>query len=345
MKHKVYKELMELLSDYNKCNLVTVTEKGEQQTEFVKEKYILVDGEEGFSYTPQLRIQGKKRRYIEPVARKERLIILGGGHISKELCSFAAKVGFSPWVIDEREEFANRERFPEAEEVIAAPYLETLEKIKINADDYVAIITRGHSCDGDCLLYILNHELPRYLGMIGSRHRVQAQFQMFREQGVPEEKLKMVHNPIGLNIGGVTPEEIAISILAELIAEKRLNKKEQCIQTDLDEYMIEIIAENKRPAAVATIVQASGSTPRKEGAKMLVFEDGTITGSIGGGLGENVVIRRALALIGTGNSEVFHFVMDADVAARDGMACGGEMDVLIEDLAMIEMSEIEEKEK
>ena len=333
MNQNLYGKLCQLLAEYKKCNLITVTEKMGEEKEIVKEKYILKEGEDGFSYVPQIKKNGRKTLYLEPVARKERLIILGGGHISRALCSFAAKTGFSPWIIDERREFANRERFPDAEEVIAAPYMDAMDYVKINAEDYVAIITRGHSCDGDCLLHILNHELPRYLGMIGSRSRVKAQFELFKSQGVPEEKLALVHNPIGLNIGGVTPEEIAISILAELIQEKRLNKQEQYIQTDLDEYMMEVIAKNERPAAVATIVRASGSTPRKEGAKMIVFEDGTLVGSIGGGLGENVVMKRAQKLIGTGGSEVFPFVMDADVAARDGMACGGNMDVLIEDLS------------
>ena len=332
MNHSLYIELSRLLSEYKKCNLVTVTKKNEQAIETVQSKYIIKEGEKDFSYLPLRISTGQQTIYQEPVARKDRLIILGGGHISKHLCSFAAKVGFSPWVIDERKEFANTERFPEAENVIATPYMEALDMVKINSEDYVTIITRGHSCDGDCLLHILNHELPRYLGMIGSRSRVKAQFDLFKSQGVSEEKLSLVHNPIGLDIGGVTPEEIAISILAELIKEKRLNKKDQCIQTDLDEYMIDTIAKNKRPAAVATIVHTAGSTPRKEGAKMLVFADGTMIGSIGGGLGENVVMQRAVSLIGTGNTEVFHFVMDADVSARDGMACGGNMDVLIEDL-------------
>lgn len=331
MSCNIYKELSLLLSDYHKCNLVTVTEKDAKKVERVKRKYIIKEGEEGFSYTPQIRVKKDETWYLEPVSRKERLIILGGGHISKALCSFAAKTGFSPWIIDERQEFANRERFPDAERVMAMPYLKALDAIKINNEDYVAIITRGHSCDGDCLLYILNHELPGYLGMIGSRHRVQEQFKLFLSQGVPEEKLKLVHNPIGLNIGGVTPEEIAVSILAELVQEKRLKKKENHIYTDLDESMIKIMAENEKPAAVATIVGASGSTPRKEGSKMLVYKNGTMDGTIGGGLGENVVMKRAMDIIGTGYSELFHFEMDADVAARDGMACGGEMDVLIED--------------
>ena len=81
--------------------------------------------------------------------------------------------------------------------------------LNINKNDYVAIVTRGHSCDGDCLYYILTHELPGYLGMIGSKKRVSAQFKMFREMGVPEEKIAQVHNLIGLPINGVTPPEIA----------------------------------------------------------------------------------------------------------------------------------------
>lgn len=95
MNHRIYTHLFHLLSDYKKCNLVTITEKNEQKAETVKKKYILEEGEAGFSYLPQSRIMGEQKMYIEPVAKKERLIILGGGHISRELCSFAAKTGFS----------------------------------------------------------------------------------------------------------------------------------------------------------------------------------------------------------------------------------------------------------
>lgn len=327
-----YKALADLLRAGKTCNLVTVLQKNNGAGMTVSRKYIVKGREESFSPVPVMQENGKDVWIFEPVGPKERLIILGGGHISKTLCAFAAKTGFTPWVIDERKEFANEERFPDAERVICAPFMEALPGLQINGGDYVVIVTRGHSSDGDCLRYLLSGELPGYLGMIGSRRRVQAQFAMFEEEGVPRERLDYVHTPIGLDIGAVTPEEIAVSILAELILVKRTNRRRDVIQTDLDPSVIEEIVSCRESAAVATIVCASGSTPRKEGAKMLVLSDGTIRGTIGGGLGESQVIRQAAAITGTGESCLFHFDMDADVASGDGMACGGAMDVLIEDL-------------
>ena len=327
-----YKELASALRAGETCRLMTILGKNRPEQQAVCDKYILRGKDASFSLVPVMEENESEIRICEPAGPKARLIILGGGHISKELCSFAVKTGFTPWVIDEREEFANTSRFPDAEKVICAPFMEALAGMQVTSCDYVVIVTRGHSCDGDCLRYLLERELPGYLGMIGSRRRVQAQFAMFRKEGVPQERLDFVHTPIGLDIKAVTPEEIAVSILAELILVKRTDRREDSIQTDLEPSIVEEIAFCLEPAAVATIVRASGSTPRKEGAKMLVFADGSIRGTIGGGLGESQVIRRAAAIAGTGRSCLYHFVMDADVAARDGMACGGNMDVLIEDL-------------
>ena len=234
--------------------------------------------------------------------------------------------------MDEREEFSNRERFPHAKKVICGKFTDVLPTLNINKNDYVAIVTRGHSCDGDCLYYILTHELPGYLGMIGSKRRVSAQFKMFREMGVSEEKIAQVHNPIGLPINGVTPPEIAISILAELILEKRTKKTDGTVQTELDYEVLLEWLNGTRPCAMATILKAQGSSPRKEGAKMLIFEDKSILGSVGGGLAESKVIEKGHEMIGSGGAFLFHFVMDADVAARVGMACGGTFDMLIEDV-------------
>lgn len=332
MQKMIYKAASEKMKQGEACNLVTVIRMNESDSKAVLDKYLIEENDSGFSREPVLKEQDGNFFFYEPVSREGRLIILGGGHISKALCAFAARAGFRPWVIDEREEFANGERFPEADRVLCGPYLEALSSLAINKSDYVAILTRGHSCDGECLRYILNHSMPGYLGMIGSKRRVKAQLAMLEEEGVPSSLLEQIHTPIGLDIKAVTPEEIAVSILAELILVKRTLTDEGRIKTDLPAEMISAIAACRRPAAVATIVKASGSTPRKEGAKMLVFADGTIEGTIGGGLGEVKVIGRAAALVGTGGSELFHFVMDANVAMEDGMACGGAMDVLIEDI-------------
>ena len=158
-----------------------------------------------------------------------------------------------------------------------------LPELHINKNDYVAIVTRGHSCDGDCLYYILTHEMPGYLGMIGSKRRVSAQFTMFKGMGIPEEKIAQVHNPIGLPIKGVTPPEIAVSILAELILTKRTKKTDGKVQTELDYEVLSEWLSQSRPCAMATILKAQGSSPRKEGAKMLIFENKSILGSVGGG--------------------------------------------------------------
>ena len=338
MKERLRKDLKKHLYEEKVCNLVTEIFSGEPDcmplpnTEGMLKRRIIETEEEDFSYQPVLTKKDGALEFFEPIAKEERLIILGGGHISRYLCEFAAKTGVAVWVVDEREEFANTERFPEAKKVICGKYTEVLPELNINRNDYVAIVTRGHSCDGDCLYYILTHELPGYLGMIGSRRRVSAQFELFKGMGIPEERIAKVHNPIGLPIQGVTPPEIAVSILAELILEKRAKKSDGTVQTELDYEVLLEWLNGKRPCAMATILKAQGSSPRKEGAKMLIFEDKSILGSVGGGLAESKVIEKGQEMIGSGKAFLFHFVMDADVAARVGMACGGTFDMLIEDV-------------
>ena len=338
MEGQLKKKLIKYLSEDKVCNLVTeiFSTEGESipapNTEVFLRRNIIKPAEPRFSYQPLLLKEENVLRFFEPIAKEERLIILGGGHISKYLCEFAAKTGFAVWVIDERQEFANKERFPEAKNVICGEFKTVLPELHINKNDYVAIVTRGHSCDGDCLYYILTHEMPGYLGMIGSKRRVSAQFTMFKGMGIPEEKIAQVHNPIGLSIKGVTPPEIAVSILAELILTKRTKKADGKVQTELDYEVLSEWLSQSRPCAMATILKAQGSSPRKEGAKMLIFENKSILGSVGGGLAESKVIEKGYEMIGSGKAFLFHFVMDAEVAARVGMACGGTFDILIEDV-------------
>lgn len=278
--------------------------------------------------------EGNIRVFYEPIARRERLVILGGGHIGKVLCEFAGKTGFEPWIVDERKEFADKGRFPEAKEVICEPFEKALDRIQIRERDFVVIVTRGHRCDGLCLSYLFRHTMPYYTGMIGSRKRVEAQMEEFREQGIGEEKIKKVHTPIGLSIKAVTPEEIAVSILGELILEKRSMSGQKAIRSDLDYTVLEKAAQETEPAAMVTIVSAEGSSPRKAGAKMLVRFDGGTEGSIGGGLAEKEAICLAGKIIGTGKAIIYSFAMDASAAADEGMACGGRMEILIEDITM-----------
>lgn len=272
----------------------------------------------------------------EPVLPRERLIVLGAGHIAVPVCEFAAKSGFEVYVCDDRPAFANRDRFPWVKEVLCDSFENNIERLNITPYDYVVIITRGHVHDADCLRAILSGKQPTYLGMIGSRRRVKGLLEMLAEEGYNTDYIKRISTPIGLSIGAITPAEIAVSILAEIIAFKRLPEKNTdgsryVNSSDLDMDMIEYLATNHEPKAIVTVIQAKGSTPRGTGAKMAVSPAGKVTGSIGGGCSEGAVIRDAIDIIGTGRYKRVFIDMTGEVAESDGMVCGGVMYTLIED--------------
>ena len=271
----------------------------------------------------------------EPVLPQERLIVLGGGHIALPVCQFGAACGFTVCVVDDRPDFANRRRFPEAAQVLCESFENGIRRLKITPFDYVVVITRGHRHDADCLRALLPGTMPAYLGMIGSRRRTKGLLEMLKEEGFDEERLAAICTPIGLNIGAVTPGEIAISILSEVIAYKRLpehgDPKRCCSDSDLELSTLRYLAENHDPKAVVTVIETKGSTPRGTGAKMAVSPLGQVTGSIGGGCSEAAVIQDAVRIIGTGRYKLVDIDLTGEVAESDGMVCGGTMKVLVED--------------
>ncbi|HYA40504.1 MAG TPA: XdhC family protein [Syntrophobacteraceae bacterium] len=147
--------------------------------------------------------------------REVQLVICGAGHIAVPLARYARDAGFSVTVIDDREEYANRERFADCE-VIAEEFVPALRRISYGPMTYVAVITRGHEHDALCLGEVLKHDAG-YIGLIGSRRRVRFVLEMLESQGIAREKLSNVFTPIGIPIGGESPEEIALSIAAELV--------------------------------------------------------------------------------------------------------------------------------
>ena len=271
----------------------------------------------------------------EPMLPQERLIVLGGGHIALPVCQFGAACGFEVCVIDDRPDFANRARFPEAAQVICDSFENGIRALKVTPFDYVVVITRGHRHDADCLRVLLPGTWPAYLGMIGSRRRTKGLLQMLKEEGFDEERLGRICTPIGLNIGAVTPAEIAVSILSEVVAYRRLpehgDPKRCCADSDLELSTLQYLAENHEPKAIVTVIETKGSTPRGTGAKMAVSPLGKVTGSIGGGCSEGAVIRDAVKIIGTGRYLVVDIDLTGEVAESDGMVCGGTMKVLVED--------------
>ena len=281
--------------------------------------------------------EGGETAVREPMLPQERLIVLGAGHIALPVCQFGATCGFAVCVVDDRPDFANRARFPEAAEVICDGFEEAIRSLKITPFDYVVVITRGHRHDADCLRALLPGVWPAYLGMIGSRRRTKGLLQMLKEEGFDEELLGRICTPIGLNIGAVTPAEIAVSIMAEVVAYRRLpehgDPKRCCADSDLELSTLRYLAENHEPKAIVTVIETKGSTPRGTGAKMAVSPLGKVTGSIGGGCSEGAVIRDAVKIIGTGRYQIVDIDLTGDVAESDGMVCGGTMKVLVEDAA------------
>ena len=273
---------------------------------------------------------------IEPYYPKPRLIIFGGGHIAKPLAEFASRVGFTVVVIDDRPSFANKHRFPEAAEIICDSFEGAFTKLKPRRTDFIVIVTRGHRHDELCLRRALEYKTS-YLGMIGSKRRVKAMKEMLLKEGYSQETMDSVNSPIGLDIGAVTPDEIAIAIIAEVISYRRkrggAKSTEKFNLPEFDEDVIHRLASDvKEPMALVTIISAKGSVPRKAGAKMLVWQDGKTLGSIGGGCSEANVIGIARDISETGGYIIHHVDMTGDVAEDEGMVCGGIMDVLIEAL-------------
>ena len=164
--------------------------------------------------------------YIEPIAPPPRVFIFGGGHISLFVSKMSTMVGFQVVVVDDRPQFANQERFPEADEVIAEEFPFVFPKLKVNKSSYLVIVTRGHAYDQEVLEWALGQEV-KYIGMIGSRKKIQTVYDALKQKGIPPDQLQRVYAPIGLNIGALTPEEIAVSIVAQMIQVRRHKKGEK----------------------------------------------------------------------------------------------------------------------
>ncbi len=160
---------------------------------------------------------GQMDVYIEPLEPAPHLFLVGAGHVSAQLGRFAAATGFRVHVLDDRSKFANRDRFPDAHELVVDSIPEALGRIEWPSNTFVVIITRGHKHDFEALRAIAGRTF-RYIGMIGSRAKVKRIFDSLLQQGCQPEWLQQIHAPIGLDIGAVTPAEIAVSILAEMVA-------------------------------------------------------------------------------------------------------------------------------
>lgn len=176
---------------------------------------------------------------VEPVSGTPHLVIFGGGHVSKYISRAASMTGFRITVIDDRSEYANAMRFPEAGHTLAVDFNEALSHISVTPSTYIVIVTRGHRSDEEILEKVV--ALPaKYIGMIGSKRKVLTTYKHLAERGVSVDALNRVHAPIGIEIGATTAEEIGISVVAQLIAVRR---GEVDVQNNKSETMKNLITQ------------------------------------------------------------------------------------------------------
>ena len=202
---------------------------GALEYEFIKEALKAIKEnkscEKSFELTEKgslhMKCGGFVRAYIKVFAKREKLLIMGGGHLGAELYTLGKFLNKYVVIFDDREEFANRERFPEADEIILGKMKETVKNYSIDENSYIIIVTRGHENDKECLKAILDKKVsPKYIGMVGSRGKVLSTYKELLDKGYLKEELKKIYSPIGLDISSSEPKEIALGIMAEITAVK-----------------------------------------------------------------------------------------------------------------------------
>ena len=158
--------------------------------------------------------------FVEGFTTPPTLVMVGGGHVGKATADLANLLGYRVYVVDDRPEFSNEERFPYAEQVVVAPYHQWAEHLSINVNSFLVVATRGHRFDDMALESALKTR-ARYIGLLGSRRKTLMIYRRLMEQGVAKERIREVYAPVGLNIGALTPEELAVSIMSEIIMVRR----------------------------------------------------------------------------------------------------------------------------
>lgn len=248
---------------------------------------------------------------VSRLAYPPHLVLFGGGHIAQALTPMAKACGIRATVVDDRAEVLTYDHFPQGTELIHSPFTELPEqRLERIAKPYYCIFTHAHSADAECLSWAGTRK-SAYIGMIGSWRKIEACKEVAHARGVAEEVLSTIHSPIGLAINAVSPAEIAVAIMAEIISVYRKDKSTIFV----DSSLIERIAASR--GTVCRIVKASGSSPGKEGALMLVEGD-EVHGTVGGGEVERLAIEEAKRTVRA------HLVdYDLSDGGGAGMVCGG----------------------
>jgi hypothetical protein len=268
---------------------------------------------------------GEQDVFCERVEKDKKMVVCGCGHVSMPVISMAKEIGFEVTAIDDRPFFAQNARERGADVVYCEDFLTALERISGDDSTFFVIVTRGHRYDLECLEAIAKKP-HAYIGMIGSKRRGKLVKQIAIENGAPKEVIEKMYTPIGLDIGGETPAEIAISILAQII-----QVKSQMPQSGYTREIQKTLDGQREKMVMATIISRKGSAPRAIGTKMLIASDGKCVGTIGGGCAESEIIRKAQRMLQVDMAPCRFFVdMTGEDAEEEGMVCGGIIEVFLE---------------
>ena len=202
------------------CTEAEVWNAAREVIETEKPRHLRFNLGQDAAYDNGLICGGQLNVYVEPILPIPSAFIFGAGHISKSLSKVSTQAGFRTIIVDNRDTYANRERFPEAAEVYAEEYEEVFPKLAVNESSYLIIVTRGHRDDMRVLRWAV-FSPARYIGMIGSKRKTIEVVKQLQREGIGLERLERVHAPMGFDIGAVTPEEIAVAVVAEMISRRR----------------------------------------------------------------------------------------------------------------------------
>lgn len=267
----------------------------------------------------------------EKIAGKLEIVMCGGGHIGLSIYNLAQALEWKVTIIEDREEFCNSQRYPNAN-LVLGNYSDEISKLDLS-NSAIIIATRGHKNDKSCLTAALLKKKYRYLGMIGSKGKVADTKKAILNEietnnlNITYEELDSIYSPIGLDINAQTPQEIAISIVAEIIKVIKNEKK----QIELDYNLLKKLANEDNDFVVARIVEKKGSAPREQGSFLAVFSNGQIFGTVGGGSVEYQVIEDSKKLLKSKDkkSQLFYHNLSNSKASKLGMICGGDVKVLL----------------
>ena len=272
---------------------------------------------------------GDQEIYYEQLHGQPKVVICGGGHVGLALARMCSLLKYETTVIEDRPHFADEASRTGADHVICNDFAHALEQLEGDCETCFVVMTRGHRYDMDCLRLILNKKRA-YTGLMASRSRADMIRKTLLDEGFHEDDVRQVNMPVGLKIGSETPEEIAVSVAAQIIQVLSEGKKRAQVPREIMKTVLE--GEPGSRYVLATIIRRTGAGPRDAGTKMLVCGDGRVVGTVGGGCGEAEVLQIARQMLHTGERFRRHMIdlQPADIDENEGMACGGRTEVFLE---------------